>query len=231
MSQLEQMFANFDAELDSLEKQRASKLNNIKEKIQSSMLKIKKACDLSTLVTQMGSFFDITSMYSHLSEVLEDVSQTAIPTADEKLGEIHTPKLAKLKYPEQQLSEKWKLLKWFSTLPGLKNPQGIAVNKDGKIALTDHHRRAGIVTKNGNHEVTLQGPFNMWLYDIAVTANNLYILPSSYEIAFYDNQGVQTKPFRIRTRNHKGSPALVKTLAVDSNGKIIAGLETKSIAI
>ena len=227
MSQVESMFANYDTELNSLEEQEASKLNGIKEKIQTSMVKIKKACDLSTNVTQMGSFFDITTMYSQLSTSLEEVSRTTIPVADDEiLGKFYPPMLAKLEFPEQ-----WKLLEQFSTMPYLENPQGIAVNKDRKIALTDYHRRAGIVSMNGRPKYRmLKGPFSAWLYDIAILPNHdIYLLPGLNEILFYDNQGVIY--YRMITKNHNGTPSWVKTITVDSNDKIIAGLMRNSIAI
>ena len=233
--QIESMFKNFDTAVGVRETQRVHEFKRIMDNIQTTLAKIENACVLSTNVTQMGTFYDISSMHATLSKTLKEIAENPAPAvAHEKLGEglVRKPVLA---YPKLQKeifnwNNVWTLVKQFSTCPTLKKPRGIAVSQEGKIALTDHDKHAAVFSMSGDLELTLEGPFVHQLYDVAITPDNRYILPANNGILSYDSRGVKEKLVN-EVVTHKGKTTHAKTVAVDSAGRIVAGLDSCTITI
>ena len=87
--QLDAIFKKHEAELESLEVRRVEELDRIKGALQTTLAKVENACDLTGKTTEIGSDYDIISMYPTLSASLEELNRkTSVVPASPALGYI-----------------------------------------------------------------------------------------------------------------------------------------------
>ncbi|XP_072042210.1 tripartite motif-containing protein 2-like [Amphiura filiformis] len=236
---LDAIFQKHGADVDSLEIQRVQKLDRNQEQLQTTLAKLENACDLATRVTQTGSDYDITAVFPTLSASLTEMNEMAKPVATpEFLGYVGFKAPDTVDIPDlfSVLSvnpgDKWVQSGQFSTMPALKEPYGIAVNKDGDIAVTNGiHKICKVFSKDGEVKYTFQGPFDAYLSNIATTTDNKYILPGKGKILFYDSQGNRLNYPMVPTYDMSNKQQNPCSFAVDSTGRIIVGLEGTTISI
>ncbi|XP_072041977.1 uncharacterized protein [Amphiura filiformis] len=150
------------------------------------------------------------------------------------LGYVGVEKVTKLEVPDVVnvlKGERWKQTGQFRTEPELSYPYGITVNSEGEVALTSLLGSAKVFSQTGDVKYTFQGPFDASLYDIAIAPDNRYVLPGKAELLFYDSQGRMLNYPKASTYDTSNQPSNLRALAVDSRGRIIAGLESNTISI
>ncbi|XP_072042343.1 E3 ubiquitin-protein ligase TRIM45-like [Amphiura filiformis] len=231
--QLEDAFQKYDGVIQSMEVNRVKALGHIKANIQQTIAKVDNACELSTNVTQMGSYYDITSIYRSLSRSLEELTQEVLPVAaDEKLGKFDQV-LAQPEFPQDCIKSKegWIYKRPIRT-EVLGKPQGITVDTDGYIVVTNGKKQAKIFSINEKRSINFDHKFDSNLYDVTYSPDIGYIFPGKNKICFF--YGVDgnwklnsSKPIK-RTNNNNNTP---KTLAVDRNSRIVLGLICSMISI
>ncbi|XP_072049944.1 uncharacterized protein [Amphiura filiformis] len=130
--------------------------------------------------------------------------------------------------------KKWEECGQIKTTPEVESPAGIAIHPNGDILLTSRSVPVTVFSKNGNFKHVIKGsPPN--IADIAITPSNQYIIPGEPDknkFYIYDNQGVLFSTIHTYDVNYQ--PSSPKTVAVDSTGRIIAGLgcdDHKTISI
>ncbi|XP_072041228.1 tripartite motif-containing protein 2-like [Amphiura filiformis] len=237
--QVDAIFKKHKVDARSVEVQNARELGYIKEQLQTTLAKLESACDLATRVTQTGSDYDITSVFPTLSASLEELNEMTEPeAASELLGYVGFKAPAKVDIPDLfsvlaiKPGDKWMQSGQFSTKPGLENPWGIAVDKNGDIALTSYsHKTCKVFSRNGQVKYTFQGCFGAHLFDIAITTDNKYILPGNGEILFYDSQGNRLNYPKVSTCDMNNEPQIPYALTVDTKDRIVAGLLGSTISI
>ncbi|XP_072041560.1 uncharacterized protein [Amphiura filiformis] len=236
--QVDAIFKKHEVDARSVEVKNAKELGHIKEKLQTTLAKLDSACDLATRVTQTGSNYDITSVFPTLSASLEELNEMTEPeAASELLGYVGFKAPAKVNIPDLfsvlavKPGDKWVQSGKFSTKPGLEHPWGIAVNKDGDIAVANGNKKAQVFSNDGKVKCTFQGPFDASLSGIAITTDNKYILPGKGKILFYDSQGNRLNYPMVPTYNMSNKQQNPCSFAVDSTGRIIVGLEGTTISI
>ncbi|XP_072042350.1 tripartite motif-containing protein 2-like [Amphiura filiformis] len=230
--QVDAILKKHEVDARSVEVQNAKELDRIKDNLQTTLAKLESASDLATRVTHTGSDYDITSVFPTLSASLEELNEMTKPeAASESLGYVELIAPERVDIPDllsvlsNKHGNKWLQSGEFSTKPGLEQPRGIAVNKDGDIAVTDaYNKTCQVFSKDGMVKYTFQGPFNAFLFGIAITADNKYILSGSGEILFYDSQGNRLQYPKASTYDIKNNPKNPVILTVDSKGRIVAGL-------
>ncbi|XP_072041319.1 E3 ubiquitin-protein ligase TRIM71-like [Amphiura filiformis] len=244
--QVDAILKKHEVDARSVEVKNAKELGHIKETLQTTLAKLESACDLATRVTQTGSDYDITSVFPTLSASLEEMNEMTKPeAASVSLGyvEFRAPDTVDIPDVFSVLSikpqtlvlkpgDKWVQSGQFSTRPGLRYPWGIAVNKDGDIAVTNgHNKTCKVFSKDGKVKYTFQGPFDVDVYKIASTADNKYILPGKGKILFYDSQGKRLNYPKASTYDNDNEPCNPFAFAVDTTGMIVAGLMGSTISI
>ena len=218
-----------------LKSQRETELDHFKENLQTPLAKIENACDLAKNLSQMGTDFDITSMYPTLSANLEELTKMKKPQAvDESLGCFGVHAVGEVEVPDVVCligGERWMMAGKINTAG--HHPWGIALHPKGDVAITTGYMKtAQIYSRNGDLKYVFKGPFDAAIYDIAITPDNRYTLPGKAELLFYDDQGNRLKYPKAATYNANNKPANPGSLAVDSRGRIIVGLhDSTTIAI
>ena len=237
LKQLDALFRKHEADVDSLENQRATKLGDTKNDLQSQLAKVENACELASKITQMGSDYDIASIYPILSASLEEVvGETEPESGDELLGFIFVKIIGKAKIPDAVSlvkGETWMQTRQLRTVEKLSRPCRIAVNKDGNVALANWQRSAKLFSHDGGVICTFKcGPFSYPpIVDIAITPDNRYVIPGKSEILFFDGQGNRLEYPEAATYDMNNKPSFIMALAVDSRGRIIVGLYENTISI
>ena len=221
------VFKKYESKALKLKAEREAELDHTKENLKASLAKIESACDLAKNTLQMGTDFDITSMYPTLSTNLEELTKMERPYAvDESQGCFRVQEVGELKVPDVIWlvgGERWTAIGQINTL---RNPRGIVIHPNGDTAITTgHFRTAQIHSRNGDQKnISFKGPFDVDIYDIAVTSDGKYILPGKGESLFYDEKGNRMKNTKASTCNPNNNPANPTTLAVDARDRIIVGL-------
>ncbi|XP_072041524.1 E3 ubiquitin-protein ligase TRIM56-like [Amphiura filiformis] len=230
---LDMMYDKYKAELKAKKDDNIVNIEKVKVELQSSVAKVENACALATKVTQMGSDYDIASLYPTLSASLEELNEMTKPkAANEMLGYVGVEEVTKLEVPDVVSvlkGERWKQTGQFDTKPELYHPWGITVNSEGEVALTSLYYSPKVFSQTGDVKYTFQGPFDVTLHDITITPDNRYILPGETELLFYDSRGKMLKYPQAST--YDTYDALPWALAVDSKGRVIAGLHGNTISI
>ncbi|XP_072041221.1 E3 ubiquitin-protein ligase TRIM71-like [Amphiura filiformis] len=236
---LDAIFQKHRADVDSLEIQRVQELDRNREQLQRTLAKLENVCDLATRVTQTGSDYDVTSVFPTLSASLMEVNQMTKPVAASQfLGYVGFKAPDVIDIPDLfsvwsiKPDDKWVQSGEFRTKPGLQKPYGIAVNKDGDIAVTNGNNKTyKVFSQDGQVKYTFQGHFIAYPNGITTTADNKYILPGKGEILFYDSQGNMLNYPKAPTYDMNNELQNPHTFAVDSEGRIVAGLGSSTISI
>ena len=238
--ELDAILEKHEAELDTVQTERAKELHRVKDNLKTKLDTITNACDLSAKVTQTGSEYEIASMYPTLSATMEQLNKIDTPVAaDECLGYVA---VEVIKMPDLAgvvgvlTGETWKKTVQFTTIEEkLCHPCGVIVHPDGDITLTKAgfgKQYAHVFYNAGGVKHTFKGTFEAQLYDITLTHDNRYILPGKAEILWYDREGNPLKSsIAATTHDVNNKPSNPLTLAVDSTGKIVAGLHGNTISI
>ncbi|XP_072041636.1 E3 ubiquitin-protein ligase TRIM71-like [Amphiura filiformis] len=234
--QVDVIFKTHEVDAMSVEVQNAKKLNVIRDNLQTILDKLERACDLATKVTQMGSHHDITSVFPTLSASLEELNETTKPmAAPESLGYVRFKAPDAFDIPNLfsvlsvKLEDKWIQSGHINNKSELNFPWGIAVNHDGDVIVNGYDKYCKLFSKDGKVKYTFQGPFGESLFRIAITADKRYIIPGKAEILFYDQKGNMLN--KVSTYDMSNQPSNPKAVAVDLEGRILAGLEGKTISI
>ena len=112
------------------------------------------------------------------------------------------------------------------------NTSAVAISQGGHVALANSFiRTAKLFSVDGSIKCTFKGPFKAYLWDIAVTPDDRYILPGDKELLFYDDKGNRLTYPASTTFDMKDKASDIKSLAVDSRGRIIVGLAGNTISI
>ncbi|XP_072042352.1 tripartite motif-containing protein 2-like [Amphiura filiformis] len=142
--QVDAILKKHEVDARSVEIQNAKELDRIKDNLQTKLAKLESASDLVTRVTHTGSDYGITSVFPTLSASLEELNEMTKPeAASESLGYVEFIAPERVDIPDlrsvlsNKHGNKWVQSGEFSTKPGLEQPRGIAINKDGDIAVTD----------------------------------------------------------------------------------------------
>ena len=221
-----------ETETRSMEKKRHKELDYIAGEFQATLNKVENVCDLGSKVTVTGSDYDVVSIYPTLSASLEELSKISKPlAADERLGTVGLKVFVSAEVKRSKV-ETWKEVGQFSTKPELSYPGGITVHPDGNlIAVTNgYEKQAKVFTKDGKLKHNFDGHFDVWLYDIALTPDNRFVLPGKAELLFFDGHGKRLAT-NAATYDMNNKPSNPGTLAVDRRGRIIAGLYGNTISI
>ncbi|XP_072042714.1 E3 ubiquitin-protein ligase TRIM56-like [Amphiura filiformis] len=117
--QVDAIFQKHEADGHSLEVRRAKELSRIKEDLNTTLDRVEDASDLATKIIQMGSDYEITSIYSTLTASFEELGKMPkCKAADESLGYVAVQAIRKVEIPDVVCvltSEHWKLTGQFST--------------------------------------------------------------------------------------------------------------------
>ena len=139
LRQVETIFKQHEDYATSTIVQRAKKLGDIKEDLQTELAKVEDAYEVVSKVTETGSDYDIISIYPTLSANLEKVTMTTVPKAvDKTLSKTGVTTTGKVEIPDVvsiTKGETWKQLGQFRTDPNLFNPLAIAINQGEDVAV------------------------------------------------------------------------------------------------
>ena len=127
---------------------------------------------------------------------------------------------------------RWKPSGQFRTTPGAERPKAIAVHANGDIALTSRKSPMTVFSKGGDVKCIQKGSYCN-ASDIAISAENHYIVTGNNEIKVYSSKWFGTRRlFSFPTFNFQNRPGRPTTVHVDSCGKIIVGMhDGKTISI
>ena len=186
--EVDAVFKKHEDSVDTLKVQRAVKLGRVKEGLQTALAKVENIHDLITEITQKGSDYDIATTYSTLSASLEELYLMTKPTpASMQLGHVFLKKPSRLnfqlKIPDELeivTGDMWTLTREFKTKSELEYPWALRVHPSGGVAVTQNIHQGDKCAKffSGDEQVkfAFQGPFSGYLYDVAATPDERYIL-------------------------------------------------------
>ncbi|XP_072049097.1 uncharacterized protein [Amphiura filiformis] len=120
--------------------------------------------------------------------------------------------------------KKWKYCGQIKTTPQVRYPMGIAIHRNRDIILTSISTPVTVFSRNGDFKHVIKGSPSE-IFDIAITPSNQYIIPGKCDkTGFYicDSRGVLVSTIPTYDMNNK--PSSPTSVAVDSTGRIIAGL-------
>ena len=153
--QLDALFRKHGSDVDLLKGQRTRELGDTKNDLQSQLAKVENACELVAKITQVGSDYDIASIYPILSASLEEVIRETEPeSGDELLGFVSVEIIGNMTIPDVVSLVKhdtWMQTGKFSTRGKLDYIYGIAVNSNGNVLLTNTEgNEATIFSQDGS---------------------------------------------------------------------------------
>ncbi|XP_072042738.1 E3 ubiquitin-protein ligase TRIM56-like [Amphiura filiformis] len=95
------VYDKYKAELRKKKDNNSVKIRQSKKELETSKAKVENTCALANKITQMGSDYDIASLYPTLSASLEELNEMTKPeTADDILIYVSVEEIRKLKVPD-----------------------------------------------------------------------------------------------------------------------------------
>ena len=231
IQQVEQVFDKQIHEIDKIQKERGSVLENKKKTFQSEISKLEKADNQAMHLTTCKSDYMITHKYPATAKSLNQLNLEKLKVDDKPLGY-----LGYLRYESIPMSvpcpgyviqgEKWKLTDQFF-IKELEKPKGIAINQYGDLTITSYDKGVKVFSRTGQ----VKGLFmeDCRTSDVAITHDNRYVVANKKCIQFHTENGMFLS--NVPVSDGRDNESNLTSVAVDANDQIIAGHEGNDISI
>ncbi|XP_072046041.1 E3 ubiquitin-protein ligase TRIM45-like [Amphiura filiformis] len=232
IQKVEQLFDHQSSEVDTVHKYRVKVINRRKQALDAGISKMDTVCEEASNLITSGQDYLITHKFSSLSKNLDALS-TAQPMV---IGFI----ASYVKFEPMPMSvppigylvrkNQWKLCDQFYT-QGISAPQAIAINKDGEIAIASYQK--GVVIYSSDNQVKrsfLQDPQS--ITGIVVSNDNRYIVSNGADllgIQYFNKNGKRLSTIPVTDVQNK--QCNLNSVAVDPQGRIVAGLVQNTVSI
>ena len=236
-----------------MQKEKVNKMNKgmeeaIEEKLKTLRLQkhqIAQACTQAQELSDSKSEYQITCKYSSLAGTLKSLSQVtpqgiAKETVDFQIDvpkfELTTKSVSKTK-PDALGT--WEFRRQFHP-QRLNSLRGIAINRDGDIAIGSWERGVKLYTKNLKEKGTIDTTFtkkgwnsdtSLGVVDIAVTPDNRYVIAPVNEqfLQFHDEKGKHLFTKYIKDVDNERSN--LNAVATDARGRILVGQVQNTLSV
>ena len=228
---VEDIGKQFEAEVDKTKMNRINELGKRKDSLESTMKNIQKVNDDAAKLITSESKMAVLS--SRTTQFTKQLLQSQPEAAGKTLGYVRfepapltMPTIGKV-VKNGSTAQRWKLIEQFST-GNFHEICGLVVNQDGDIGLTSDGNGVTIFTRSGKTKFAFKGcPAHV--ASVAMTTTNKYVIDGEEEMLKYNSQGNQISELKLYDMKDELSEPFC--VAVDSNGKIIAGLADQTISI
>ncbi len=227
-------------------REKSSKVHE--DELQLLNLRLNTALEMGNTVTTDGSNCDIASAYKPLTTTLKQLEKAAVPRvymgaitfAEATSPVAFTPQIGTIKENTMKVvrrkavlwNKPWKMVKKFGgTGDGkLQNAWGVAINRDGNVAVADKGAAKVYVYDYNNGRLKLAidttkslhsnpSSYKSYPWGLAVHEGNYVVTDQTYYPTVYDTNGDYMK--QIQIDKHKGKYTF--GIAFNSNGRALVG--------
>ena len=230
---LEQAWMEQRAELSNNFSIKDKKLNDTETELKTKITSTQKACDLAEEVLSQGSDHVVTYEYATLKTNMQGIivspDQQEI---DESLSELSFDSDKSEAAAWQPANTKsWRPSWNFQTDSDFHRLRDVVFSPNSEnITIASEGGGVKILTKlSGDIHCTFRSA-PKYVYNIAVTPDERYIINARSKLLHYDRDGNQLKTVKPSSIQHR-PPSPPVAVAVDNKGKIIVGLQDNTIAI
>ncbi|XP_072046180.1 uncharacterized protein [Amphiura filiformis] len=230
--QVNQVFDKELLKIDMIHEDRVNDIESKKKVIVSEVVKMEEVKKQVSDLTALKSDFLTTYKYSSLSKKLNELSLAKPVTADKSLGYLAFESVPMIVPPTGYVlqRQRWRLTGQFPTT-GMMKPQGIAVNREGDIAVTSFGKGVKVFSKDGQAICSFMNDCSQ-ITSVAVSHDNRYVVESgaNYDgLKFYTDEGSLLSCVPVSDTSNEQS--YVNSIAIDANDRIIVGLHNNTISI
>ena len=225
----------FTAKIYNARAVQVDRLKEIEEKtkvLESEVGKLEEAEKEALDLTASNSDFKITYEFSSLSKKLNELALLDPAVPDTSLGYLTFESIPMI-IPHAGhllLQKRWRLAAQFPTT-GVKEPNGIAINNNGDIAVTSFKKGLKVFSRDGQVKYSMMDSCSR-ITDVTVSFDNRYVVTGGLEhtgMCFFTCEGTHLSS--VHTRDTNQSESYVNSVAIDANDQIIAALVNKTISI
>ena len=232
IKKVEQVFDQQVADVNHLHKYRIKAIERKKNAHEAGISKMDEACEEAGNLIATKVEYLITHKYPSLSKTLDALSSAQPLAPGKALGHVKF-EAAIMKVPQTGRlvrKKEWKLCDQFYT-EGMTAPQAITINHDGDIAIASFQKGIKIYSTENKVKHSFLNDQQCFT-GIVVSNDNRYIVSNGAEvrgIQYYDKYGKHLST--IPVTDTQGKKCNLNSVAVDPQGRIIAGLVEKTISI